>query len=145
MRYTILFSIFLFAILTGCNKKKFGTTPSLKFKSANTTQLHTGQVLQFTLSFTDAEGDLTDSIFTQKIVPYCTLSSFTSFYALPGFPTSKNQQGDIIVTFGYNADPYTNISPQCQKNDTAVFRFALRDKAKHVSDTVSSPKIILYY
>jgi len=145
MRYTILFSIFLFAILPGCNKEKFGTTPTLTFKSVNTTELHTGQLLQFTLSFTDAEGDLTDSIITQKIVPYCTGSTFSQFYALPGFPTTKNQAGDIIVTFGYNADPYTNISPKCQKNDTAIFKFALKDKAQHISDTVSSPTIILYY
>jgi hypothetical protein len=145
MRYTILFSIFLFTMLTSCNKNKFGSTPSLKFKSVNTTELRTGQSLQFTLSFTDAEGDLTDSVFVEKIVPYCAGSTFSELYPLPGFPTSKNSEGDVIVTFGFNADPYQNISPQCQKNDTAVFRFALNDKAQHVSDTVSSPTIILYY
>ena len=145
MRYPILFSIFLLVLLSGCDKKKFGTTPSLTFKSVNTTQVANGQVLQFTLSFTDAEGDLTDSIFAEKIVPYCSRSSFSSFYAIPPFPSGKNQEGEIIVTFGYNADPYQNISPHCEKNDTAVFRFALRDQALHVSDTVSSPPIILYY
>lgn len=146
MRYTILFSIFLFAILAGCSKKKFGSTPTLKFKSVNTTDLATGQLLQFTLSFTDAEGDLTDSIYVEEIAPGCANSSFATQYAIPPFPASKNQDGDILVTFGYNAGSgYTNIAPQCQKNDTTVFRFALKDKAKHVSDTVSSPKIILYY
>jgi hypothetical protein len=146
MRYTILFSIFLFAILPGCSKKKFGSTPTLKFKSVNTTQLNTGQLLQFTLAFTDAEGDLTDSIYVDQVVPNCPASSVATYYALPPFPASKNQDGDIIITFGYNAGSgYTNISPQCQQNDTATFRFALRDKALHVSDTVSSPKIILYY
>lgn len=145
MRYPILFSIFLFAILTGCNKEKYGSTPTLTFKSVNTTELRTGQVLQFTLSFTDAEGDLTSSILTQKIVPGCALSSFSQIDSLPSFPTTKNVDGDIILTFGFNAEPYKNISPQCQKNDTAVFRFALKDKANHVSDTVSSPPIILYY
>ncbi len=146
MRYTILFSIFLFAILAGCSKKKFSSTPTLKFKSVNTTNLVAGQLLQFTLSFTDAEGDLTDSIYVDQIVPNCAASSVPSKFAIPPFPASKNQDGDIIVTFGYNAgQQYTNIAPQCQQNDTAVFRFALKDQAKHVSDTVSSPKIILYY
>lgn len=146
MRYTILFSIFLFAILSGCSKKKFGSTPTLKFKSVNTTNLAAGQLLQFTLGFTDAEGDLSDSIFVEQIVPNCAASAFSSGYALPSFPASKNQDGDIVVTFGYNAGSgYSNIAPQCQQNDTATFRFALKDKAMHVSDTVSSPKIILYY
>ena len=127
MRNTILFSIFLFAILSGCSKKKYGSTPTLKFKSVNTTNLATGQLLQFTLSFTDAEGDLTDSIYVEEIAPNCANSSFATQYSLPSFPASKNQAGDILVTFGYNAgSAYTNIAPQCQKNDTAVFRFASR-------------------
>lgn len=146
MRYTILFSIFLFAILSGCNKDKFNTTPSLKFTSVNTTELRAGQLIQFTLTFTDAEGDLSDSVFIQKLVPNCESSGFTKqLYALPSFPTSKDQQGDILITFGYNASPYTDVkAPRCSQNDTAVFRFALRDKANHVSDTISSPPIIIY-
>jgi hypothetical protein len=146
MRYSILISIFLFATFISCKKDKFTETPTLKFESVNTRELHSGQLLQFTLSFTDAEGDLTDSLYVEEISPDCGLSSFFDEYHLPTFPTSKNQQGNIVVTYGYNAgSEYTNISPKCQKNDTATFRFALRDKAKHVSDTVSSPPIVIYY
>ena len=64
MRYTVLFSI-LILFTTSCTKDKFSSTPSLKFKSVNTTELHNQQLLTFTLSFTDAEGDLTDSVFVQ--------------------------------------------------------------------------------
>lgn len=147
MRYPILISIFLFTLFSACKKDKFATTPSLKFKSVNTTTLQTGQQIQFVLSFTDAEGDLTNKVFVQEIVPNCTLSSFQDTYQVPPFPTSKNQKGDITVVFGYNtSDPgLSNISPKCQRNDTAVFRFALTDAAMHTSDTVSSPPIILVY
>ena len=146
MRYTILFSIFLIIILGGCSKDKFGTTPTLKFKSVNTTQLRSGGLLVFTLTFTDAEGDLSNSLYAEKIVPYCAASSFSQSYPVPVFPTSKNDKGDLTVTFGYNSDPsYSNISPQCQMNDTAVFRFAITDKANHTSDTISSPPIVLIY
>jgi hypothetical protein len=147
MRYIVLFSILLVFMLSACNKDKFNTTPSLKFKSVNTTQLHIGQILQFTLSFTDAEGDLTDSIYVQELVPGCNLNhGFDDMYELPSFPTTKNQQGDLVVTFGYNSSgPYQNLQPGCPPaNDTATFRFALKDKAQHVSDTVSSPQIIIY-
>ena len=146
MRCTNLFSIFLFLLFTGCNKDKYETTPSLKFKDVNTTYLVPGSTLQFTLSFTDKEGDLTDSVYVEKYVPYCSASSFSGWHALPTFPLSKNQQGDLTVNFEYNGSgTYQNIAPQCQENDTAVFRFALKDKAQHISDTVSSPPVIIIY
>jgi hypothetical protein len=145
MRYTILFSIFLLLLFVGCKKNKFSTTPSLKFESVNTTQLHNQQLIRFDLSFTDAEGDLTDSIFVQEVVPNCAASNIEGLFPLPVFPTTKDQKGGITVTFGYNSSGYTSVSPQCPpENDTAVFRFALKDKAQHVSDTVSSPVIIIY-
>lgn len=146
MRYTLLFSIFLFVMLAGCKKDKYNSTPSLKFKDVNTKELHSGQFLTFTLTFTDAEGDLTDSVYVEELVPNCSNSSFNDWYPLPSFPTSKNQKGDITVNFEYNVGAgYQNISPKCQMNDTAVFRFALKDKAQHISDTVSSPPIIIIY
>jgi len=145
MRYTILFSIFLLLLTVGCKKSKFSTTPSLKFKSVNTTQLRTQELITFTLSFTDAEGDLTDSIFVQEVVPNCPNSNIEGLFPIPVFPSSKDQKGDIKVTFGYNASGYSSVSPKCPpNNDTAVFRFALKDEAQHVSDTVSSPVVIIY-
>lgn len=140
MRYTVLFSILLFAILTGCSKDKFESTPSLKFKSVSSKVIPPGFNIQFTLSFTDAEGDLNDSLYIEKIEPTCVNSNFTDYYNIPSFPVSKNEQGDIIVDFRY-----IDISPQCQRNDTAVFRFAIKDKAGHVSDTASSPPIIIIF
>ena len=139
MRYTILFSIILFLLCTGCKKDKFQTTPSLKFVKTNTTQLQNQQLIEFTLSFTDAEGDLTDSIFVQEVVPGCPGSNLQGLFPLPLFPTSKNQKGDIIVTFGYN-----DISPKCfPANDTAVFKFILKDKAQNISDTAVSEPIVI--
>ncbi len=145
MRYPILFLLLLFTFLSACNKDKFSSTPSLKFKSVNTRVLQSGQQIEFTLSFTDAEGDLSGTVFVQEVVPNCTASDFKQSYQVPAFPTSKNQKGDLTVTFGYNTSnpSLSNISPKCMENDTATFRFALIDKAMHVSDTVSSPPIIL--
>ena len=146
MRNTILFSILLLAILSGCKKDKYKSTPSLTFKSVSSTQVPKGSIVKFTLTFTDAEGDVSGSVYIEKNEPTCSLSSFTEWDSIPSFPTTKNQKGDIVLTFGNNAGTsLEDISPQCQRNDTAVFRFALKDKANHVSDTVSSPPIIIYY
>ncbi|MEO8820809.1 MAG: hypothetical protein ABI267_02735 [Ginsengibacter sp.] len=140
MRYAVLFSIILFVIFSSCKKDKFDSKPSLTFKSVNTKVLTNGQQIQFTLSFTDGEGDLAGSMYIEKYEPTCVGSSFAETDSIPAFPTSKNEKGDFLVTY-----PYVNIAPQCQRNDTAIFRFAIKDKANHVSDTVSSPPIVIIY
>lgn len=143
MRYTLLFSIFLFVIFVGCKKDDAGTAPTLKFKSVNATEIHSGNIIQFTLSFQG--GSDNDTLTVAEIVPYCAGSTFITTYPLPSYPVTKNQDGEITVTYSYNSGGYVDISPKCQQNDTAVFRFSLKDSKQHSSDTVSSPTIILYY
>ncbi|MEO8765649.1 MAG: hypothetical protein ABI416_15220 [Ginsengibacter sp.] len=147
MRYTSLFSIPLLIFFTACNKDKFSTTPSLKYESENTRVVQSGQQLRFTLSFTDAEGDLTDSLILNKEVGNCPASSGVQLYPLPLFPTTKNQKGEIVVTLFYNVGGINTIgSPQCQpQNDTVVYKFVLKDKAQHYSDTASSPSIVIIH
>jgi hypothetical protein len=148
MRYPILISIFLFVIFTSCNKDKFSTTPTLKFEKVSTKELHPGGIITFTLSFT-YKGDLNGNIFVQELVPLCTgngIDSINTTYNIPSFPASQNQKGEITVTYGYNVTGYDPIhQPQCTpNNDTAIFRFVLKDNKMHVSDTVSSPQVIIY-
>ncbi len=144
MRYPIILTIFIF-LLAGCKKDKFSTIPQLKYKSVNTKKLSRGEVITFTLSFTDAEGDLTDSLFVQQFVRNCLASNLKRpLYKLPEFPTSKNQEGEILVTYGYEVNGTVPlVSPKCNRNDTAIFRFVLKDKAQNKSDTVSSDPIII--
>jgi hypothetical protein len=86
-------------------------------------------------------------LYAETIVPNCKESERGQSFPVPPFPTSKNEHGDLTVTFRYNSsDPsYFNFSPQCQMNDTAVFRFAITDKSNHTSDTISSPPIVFIY
>ena len=148
MRYPILFSIFLFVTFISCSKEKYSTTPSLKFESVSTNSLHSGEIIVFTLSFTYKDA-LSGNILVQELVPTCSddgLDSINAPYSIPSFPATQNQKGQITVTYGYNVAGYSPItSPQCSpRNDTAVFRFVLMDNANHVSDTVSSPPVIIY-
>ena len=147
MRHLVLPAIFVLLIFISCKKEKFNTIPSLKFSSASTTELIPGQLLKLTLSFTDKEGDVSDTIYVIKEVPNCPLSGFTQSYAVPDFPFSKDQKGDISVLFGYNySDPgIPDVKPpKCMMNDTAYFKFVLKDKQNHISDTAVSPAIIIY-
>lgn len=145
MRYTIIFSTLLFVILSGCGKDKFDTVPKLEFTSVNTTELRNGNVIRFTLSFTDKEGDVSNNVFIEKTSPDCPDGDFKEIYKVPEFPSTSNQKGEIVLSFGYNVEGIPNISPQCKKDETASFRFVLSDEAGNVSDTVSSPLIKLIY
>ena len=143
MRNPVLISIFVL-FLFSCNKNKYSTTPQLKYKSANKKVFSSGDLIQFTLSFTDAEGDLQDSLYVEKFEPKCVNSRFKQMYKIPAFPTSKNQSGELTITYGYNVSSYPPIlPPQCAKNDTCVFKFVLKDKAQNKSDTAVSETIVL--
>lgn len=148
MRYLFLSAIFALLIFTSCKKEKFNTIPTLKFISVNNTELFPGQLLKFSLSFTDAEGDVSDSIFVIKNVPNCPASGFTQGLSVPDFPNSKNQKGDIDILLGYKYDDpgfFDVGQPKCMMTDTAYFKFVLRDKKNNLSDTAVSPAIIIHY
>ena len=140
MRHTIIFLIFIL-LFCSCKKDKYTSKPQLTYKSVNTKTLKRGETLKITLGFTDAEGDLTDTIFIKKIVRFCPANKggfIDSTHTIPSFPSGKNQSGDIIITFSYN-----DLNPLCNRNDTAVFKFVLRDKAKNKSDTATSDPIAI--
>jgi hypothetical protein len=146
MRFAISAFLSLF-ILASCNKDKFNTKPTLKFKEVNTKVLDKGNAIRFTLNVTDEEGDLTDSLFVFKVTRNCTNSNSTAKYNIPVFPTNKKLDVDIEVGFAYRNNTLGLPSikePQCvNRNDSCFFRFVIRDKQGNVSDTVNSPEIVI--
>lgn len=131
-----------------CGKSKFSTTPKLEYKSVNTKDLFPEGSIVFRLGYTDAEGDLQDSILIQKVglsPALCPQSGFNAYWILPEFPVVKDSEGEIIISYTYGTTgPYPPIQRQCQDiDDTCYFRFVIQDKAKHKSDTVSSDVIII--
>ncbi len=140
MRNSILFFLIILFFVS-CKKDKFTSAPQLKYKSVNTKTITRGQNLVFTLSFTDAEGDLSGKLTYQKIAKNCPASNFSdSSFSIPTFPSGKDQEGEILVTLRY-----VDINPQCpQRNDTAIFKFVVKDKAGNKSDTAVSDQIIIF-
>ncbi|MGI8637469.1 MAG: hypothetical protein ACR2KZ_18895 [Segetibacter sp.] len=148
MSTKILLTIVAFGFLAGCSKDNFTSKPQLKFKSVNTNVLSRNQSITFTLEVTDAEGDLQDTIWVQEIVKNCSLagSGGTARYPMPPFSAVKNLKGDIQVCYSYgvNLGCPAIIEPKCRnRNDTARYRFWIQDKAKNVSDTVSSSEVVI--
>ncbi len=145
MRTKILVSIAAVIFLAACGKDKYTTKPQITFKKVNRTTLSRNQVIIFTLEVTDTEGDLQDSMWIQKVVPKCTGSNFTAKYKMPDFTSMKNLKGEVDICFGYGNNLGCPIlsDPNCARNDTATFRFWLKDKGGNISDTARSPVIAI--
>jgi hypothetical protein len=147
MKTKILLTLLVVSILGGCNKDKYETKPQLKFKKVNSKSFRQGDQITFTLEVTDAEGDVQDSIFVQKRTRNCSQSTFTERYLMPQFVPGKNFKADIDISFFYNVNDRTFPQfqgPQCVgRNDSSIVRFWIKDKAKNVSDTVSSDEFVL--
>ncbi len=144
MRNTIILALVSF-VFFGCNKETYSSTPTLTYKSVNTTTLPVNQIIEFNLDFTDLEGDVIDTMFVQKVSLNCAASNFFDRYRMPLFPTTKNISGEILVSYanGINVPGYITVASRCNYNDTCFFRFMLKDRAGNKSDTVSSEIIVI--
>jgi hypothetical protein len=136
----------LLSLMVSCGKESYTTKPQLKFIKAKNYTVSRGDLIEMTVEFTDKEGDLTDSLFIQTVTTKCPQSNRKLGYPMPVFPTSNNIKGEVQVTFvngtfipGYVALP----GPACGKPDTTTFKFWIRDKAKNVSDTITTDKPII--
>lgn len=148
MKTKILLTLLVVTFLAACKKDKYQTKPQLTFKGVNSNVIPQRGIVTFTLEVTDAEGDIQDTLFVEKVVPNCAASYFKAGYKVPNFNAVNNLKAEIDVTYVLNFNNGENAQlpgPQCPRNDTATFRFWIKDKAKNVSDTVStkSPVILL--
>ncbi len=149
--------IFL-VILIACNKDVYSSKPTLKFISVNGDQFKAGDIVEFKLQVTDKEGDLGssysgqdliwDTVWFQRISKVCPdqISDKPSTYAMPVFTDRSNLKGDLSFTFVFDEiDPslrYPTLAGRCTlRDDSSYFRFWIKDRANHVSDTITSPVI----
>ena len=148
MKTKLLILLAIPAMFYACKKDTYTTKPQISIKSVNSTTLSQGSLLLFELSFTDAEGDIQDTLFVQKISKTCPTTpgaQFISKNKVPNFTPTSHLKGTLEIGYAYNANipGYSTISGCGTKTDTAYFRFWLKDKAKNVSDTITSVNIVL--
>lgn len=148
---SIFFVTALLTLAIACNKDKLETTPSLKLKSISSSTIPIGGTLIVQLDFTDKEGDISDTIFvkkirTNKIVVPTIRDSFE--LPVPAFP--DRSRGIIELQLKYQNHLLSAINPPSSggnppnlHDDTLILKFALRDKAKHISDTVTTGTIVV--
>ncbi len=149
----ILFVLTAFVVIVvACNKDKFQTKPTISIKSLNTEFIPLNGSLIITLECTDKEGDVQDSVIiikrrlNRRVV---TTLRDTIRYRFPVFPNSPRTE--VIATLDYqtilSAQSPPNIpgsSPPQKERDTLILKLAVRDKAGHTSDTITSKQIIVF-
>jgi len=148
---SLLYVAALLTISIACNKDKLETTPSLKLKSINSDVIPVGGNLIVQLDFTDKEGDISDTIFVKKIrTNQIVVPTIRDSFELqvPDFP--DRSRGIIQLELKYQNHLLSAINPPSNggtppdlHDDTLIFQFALRDKAKHISDTVTTGPIVI--
>jgi hypothetical protein len=135
-------------VIASCSKDSYNTKPNLTFKSVNSTSFVNGSQIIFSINFTDKEGDLQDSVWIQKITRTNGCTNFSDRSKIPTFTPTPNLSG--ILEIGYSVGSSANstypVLPGCpaNKNDTCYFKFWARDLGGNVSDTVTSPDIIIF-
>ncbi|MEP6844857.1 MAG: hypothetical protein ABI861_02600 [Panacibacter sp.] len=154
MRTKILILSVITILMAGCKKGQFTTKPQLKFDSFNTNVVTSPGQLIMTLNYTDKEGDIQDTIYVERRSVNCSTDTLRAFYAIPSnVPEKTNAEGKIVISYSYAPDQQfpdigdpkcgLNDPPGTKTNDTCIYRFALSDKAGNVSDTVSSPPVVI--
>jgi hypothetical protein len=148
MKTKILILLALPLLFYACKKDTYTTKPQISLKNNYSKELRTGDLLIFQVNFTDAEGDIQDTLWVQKISRTCPTTpgtQFTSPNRVPDFTATSNLKGILEIGFAYNSNSsgYKSISGCSNKNDTCYFKFWLKDKGNNISDTISSENIVL--
>jgi len=146
----LIFAILvLLLVAVSCTKDNFTTKPQLKIKNINSTEIFGNQTLEFTIRLTDKEGDFTSYFGISSRTPGCPASDFadsTLFHIPNEFLNTKSDEGEIVLDLE-KAQRHSNLCfgpGSTTLTDTTVFSFWTKDRAGNVSDTVSTPPIIIH-
>jgi len=106
-----------------------------------------GSQISMTITFTDKEGDIEDTLWMQRRSYVCPdiRSDSGLGYPLPDFPKGHNLKSDFLISFNYGVTTPPTINGCPNFDDSTYFRFWLKDHAGHTSDTLVSPTIVLLH
>jgi hypothetical protein len=144
MNTKIWLAIFALCILFACSKNTYNTKPTIKIKSISGNFFGFGQGLNMELEVTDKEGDVTDSLYIRKVrvnkrITETLKGRDTLRFKIPDAPNASD--GIVAVSLDYNNHLVTARTPI--ENDSIIFKIALKDKARNVSDTITSELIVV--
>jgi hypothetical protein len=139
------------AAVSACSKGKFKTIPTIGIKHLNSKEILAPSLsgdgareLKITVEVTDKEGDAGNGELTYirvrtNIIPIPNPSANdkadTVRYQIPAYPKTPKSEVEVTV-------PYSFMDEDPGRNDTMFFKVVLKDLAGHVSDTISTEKVV---
>jgi hypothetical protein len=152
MQKLVFFSLLGLVILVACSKDNIETKPNISIKSISSNYVPVGVPLEINLNFTDKQGDI-DTLFVhrfrvnERVVPTVELTD-NVIHQIPEFP--EKNKGEIKVTMDYVTTlvaaanpPDQPDAPNGKEPDSLIFKFILMDKAKNLSDTLTTDLIVV--
>jgi hypothetical protein len=146
MKYSFagIVAALLVVVLYSCSKNKFETTPTIRIKDINSTDvLAPDGVLKITLEVTDKEGDAGEGDLTyirvrtnSTPIPDPTNNDKADTADAPVPPYPKTDKVEMVLTI-----PYSFLDEDPGRNDTMYFKLTLRDSQNHQSDTITTKSI----
>ena len=147
MKTKILVAILVVGFLAACQKDKYNTKPTLVFKSVSTDLVPIGGSLRYEFEVFDKEGDISDTFYLRRIrlnkrVRPTVGATDSLKIKFPNVPDTK--KGIVELNLDYNNYLTAAQNPgNPAEPDTLIFKFAIRDKAKNVSDTFTSNPVVI--
>src|SRR5215467_8795999 len=138
--------LFLLFVAVACTKDNFTTSPQLKIKSVNSTEISGDETLEFVIRLTDKEGDFSNYFGIEATTPNCPASDFmdSTLFQIPNdFIDAKKNDGDIVLDLT-KLQRHSNLCSgpgSTFLTDTTTYRFWTKDRAGNVSDTAVSEPI----
>lgn len=138
-------------LIVACKKDKFETKPTIEIKSISTDVVPRNGDLTVSLTVTDKEGDVDDSLYVirERLNRRAAAPRTRTLpYKIPTFPDKTKVEIEIILD---NSTALTLNSPAITipgqpgkfEPDSLVLKFVAVDKAKNRSDTVSRNIVVI--
>ncbi len=159
MKHSLFLALFLIVVsVTTCtNPPDYPIIPHIDFVSLSKTTMRSGQIgtedsVYVTLSFTDGDGDLGNTVNDQSSLNIFTVNRLynqpADSFRLPFIPeqgTKNGISGQIRLRLltscckgAFPCDPYIT-----KKYDTLTYDISIKDRAGHLSNVVTTPAILL--
>ena len=138
-------------LLVACGKDKFETKPTIEIKSKSGDVIPRNSDLVVDLRVTDKEGDVDDSLVVvrERLNARAIGDRVRELkYKIPEFPDNTSVDMEVVLenamalTLALEKIPIPGTGGEFEP-DTLSMKFVVIDKAKNVSDTVSTNVVVI--
>jgi len=138
---TISAALIIAIVFYSCQKDASGPKIEFKLKKVNGTTFKINETVQFLFEFTPKTIDK-DTLFIARKFFTCSQAPDTLKQTFPAFEGVLKSELEYSFVYG-TGGPFNGCVIPVSKTDSLTYKFWVKDGKGNVSDTITSPKIIL--